>query len=93
MTKLFLEYEQNNKIKQNPELLVGQTRYWSKSSYGRTLDFELKNAFLVEYYEPTIHLYRIKYLDDNFYGAERLDHVMDASVEFIQTLTELAPDT
>lgn len=90
---LFLEYEQNKKVKETPELLVGQTRYWNKSWYGKTLDFELRNAFLVEYYEPNLQLYRVKYLNDNFCGSEMLDHILDTSVELIQTLSELAPDT
>lgn len=89
---LFLEYEQNKKVKENPELLVGQTRYWNKSWYGKgkTLDFELRNAFLVESYEPDTNICRIKYFMGGFCGGEYPEHIISNSTE---TLEELAPNT
>ena len=90
MTKLFLEYEHNKKVKENPELLVGQTRYWNKSWYGKVLGFELRNAFLVESYEPDTNICRIKYFMGGFCGGEYPEHIINNSAE---TLAELAPDT
>ena len=48
MTSIFLEYEQNKKTKDNPELLVGQTRYWSKTSYLKSpLTYHPHNGFVI----------------------------------------------
>lgn len=90
MTNLFLEYEQNKKVKENPELLVGQTRYWNKSWYGKTLDFELGNAFIVEFYEPSRNICRVKYFRGGFSGDEYPEFIINNSAE---TLVKLAPDT
>ena len=80
MTKLFLEYEQNKKIKDNPELLVGQTRYWSKSYHLNTpLTYHPHNVFrITDVVNSRIATYRYS-TGGRFISNETVSYILEYS--------------
>lgn len=80
MTSLFLEYEQNTKVKKNPALLVGQTRYWSKSYHLNTpLTYHPHNVFVItDVISSNIVKYR--YLNGGqFISDENVSYILEYS--------------
>lgn len=80
MTSLFLEYEHNKKIKDNPELLVGQIRYWSKSySSNDTIEYHPRNVFrIVDVIRSRIVKYRYLW-EGSFISDENVSYILEYS--------------